>query len=268
MLWEELTAKKFSKYIDECGSLCLLPLGVVEKHGDHLPLGTDMFVAQAVSKRAAEIEPAIVFPYYFLGQISIARHYKGCINPSHKLQMEALLEMCDEIGRNGFKKIIIVSSHGGNSNFLPYFHQEFPRLDREYGVYIYSTGYFRAEQRRAISEMAKADDLGAHAGLSETSVMMHIRPDLVDMASMKPEESKAQERLALLKNKGLFSAYNWYADYPYHFAGDPGNSTPETGKLVFDMKCDNLVDAIRTVITDDVSEKLIREYATRGKNPE
>ena len=268
MLWEELTAKKFSESVDKCGKVCVLPLGVVEKHGDHLPLGTDMLVGQAVCKRAAEMEPAMVFPYYFLGQICIARHYKGCLAVSHKLQMEALREMCDEISRNGFKKIIIASSHGGNSNWLPYFAQEMPRLDRDYGVFVFSIGNLKSEQRKAICDEAKYSDLGQHAGLSETAVVMHIRPELVDMAAANPKESASQGRLNALKEKGLFSAYGWYGDFPYHFAGDPNLATPELGKKIFDMKCQNLAEAIKALKADEMTEKLINEYAKRGEKPE
>ena len=268
MLWEELSAKKFSQSIDECGSVCVLPLGVIEKHGDHLPLGTDMLVGQAVCKRAAEMELAMVFPYYFLGQICIARHYRGCVAVSHRLQMDALREICDEISRNGFKKILIASSHGGNRNFLPYFAQEMPRLNRDYGVYIYSIGNLKPEQRKIVSDEAGTADLGQHAGLGETSVIMHIRPELADLSAANPAESLSQGRLDPLKEKGLFSAFGWYGDFPHHFAGDPGRSSPELGKKIFDMDCSNLAEAIKALKAEKTAEKLIREYGLRGEKPE
>ena len=91
MLWQELTSPHFGEWVEKSKGVCLLPLGVLERHGDHLPLGTDMYTAIQISRRAAEISPAVVFPYYFLGQISEARHYKGTIAASHKLMMERVM---------------------------------------------------------------------------------------------------------------------------------------------------------------------------------
>jgi creatinine amidohydrolase len=260
MLWEELTAKQFPISVRETRGVCLLPIGVLEKHGNHLPVGTDMFTAQALCKKAAETEASVVFPYYFLGQIAEARHYPGCISASHRLLMDTLLEMCDEIHRNGFHKIIIVSSHGGNGYFLPFFVQEMPRLGKSYNVYTWFCGQMKEQQREIICELAKTEELGAHAGLSETSVMMHLRPELVRMENVNPGESKAQGRLAQLKENGVITGFSWYADYPYHFAGDPRTASAELGKVIFDIMCGNLVEIIRAVKADDASEKMIKEF--------
>ena len=267
MLWEELSTKNFKKKIKESSGVCVLPIGVLEKHGDHLPLGTDMFIGQAVCKKAAEMEKAVVFPYYFLGQIAEARHYTGCIAASHKLIMNALLEMCDEIYRNGFNKIIIASSHGGNNSFLPFFLQEMPRLNRSYNAYFCFIGNFKDEQRKTIRDVSKYDDLGQHAGLTETAVMMHLRPDLVDMNAQDPKESANLKRLAKLRELGVFTGFNWYAQFPYHFAGDPSLSTPELGKIIFDFNCDNLVEIIRAVKEDNESGEMVKEYNVTGLNP-
>jgi creatinine amidohydrolase len=267
MLWEELTAKNFPEKIRESSGVCILPIGVLEKHGDHMPLGTDMFFGQAICKKSAEIEKAIVFPYYFLGQIAEARHCPGCIAPSHRLIMDALLEMCDEIHRNGFKKIIICSSHGGNHFFLPFFLQEMPRLNRSYNVYSYYAGGLNDEQRKTIRDLTKFDDLGQHAGLTETAAIMHLRPDLIDMNVMNPKDSVKLGRLAKLKEKGVYSGFDWYADFPNHFAGDPSLATPELGKVVFDFACDNFVEVIRAVKADDESEKMIKEFNLAAQKP-
>ena len=266
MLWEELTAKNFSKSIKESGGVCILPIGVLEKHGDHLPLGTDMIIGQAVCKKAAELECSVVFPYYFLGQIAEARHTPGCISASHRLIMDALLEMCDEIHRNGFKKIIIYSSHGGNSFFLPFFLQEMPRLNRAYNTYSYFIGQISKEQEQSADELTKGNDLGKHAGLLETSMVMYLRPDLVDMNAQDPKDSQSMGRLAEIRRKGIMTGFNWYAEYPNHFAGDPGPSKPEFGKMLFDQVCENLVDVIRIVKADDMSENLIKEFNLLSTN--
>lgn len=259
MLWEELTAENFKKSIGKTGGVCVLPIGVVEKHGDHLPLGTDMIIGQAICKEAAEMECAVVFPYYFLGQIAEAAHCPGTISGSHRLLMDALLEMCDEINRNGFKKIIIYSSHGGNRHFLPFFLQEMPRLNRPYSVYAYYIGQKTNEQNQTLRDFAKTNDLGEHGGTKETSLIMYLRPDLVDLKAQDPKEWDSKGRLAELRTKGVFTGFNWYAEYPHHIAGDPSHASPELGKMVFDIDCKNLADVIRMVKTDNESEQLKKE---------
>ena len=267
MLWEELNARNFKDAVEESGSVCVLPIGVLEKHGNHLPLGTDMMTGQAVCKKAAEMEKAVVFPYYFLGQIAEARHYPGSISASHRLIMDALLEMCDEIHRNGFKKIIISSSHGGNNNFLPFFLQEMPRLGRPYCAYAYFIGNMTGEQEKAIAEKAKIDIPDYHAGFIETSTIMYLRPDLVDIEAQDALEGGSKGRLAELRGKKVVSGFDWYAEYPHHFAGDHRPSTPELGKLIFDTLCENLADVIRAVKADDVSGTLLEESRAAGCNP-
>jgi len=267
MLWDELSAKNFPRYVKESGSVCILPVGVLEKHGNHLPLGTDMLIGQAVCKKAAEMEKAVVFPYYFLGQIAEARHSPGCISASHRLIMDALIEMCDEIHRNGFEKIIIYSSHGGNNYFLLFFIQQMPGLNRSYNLYHYFIGQITEEQNKTACEYVKTNDLGLHAGILETSLVMHLRPDLVDIKAQDPKECQSMGHLAEIRNKGIMTGFNWYAEYPHHIAGDPALSTPEFGKMAFDIICENLVNVIRAVKSDDMSEKLRIKCNSNGQKP-
>ncbi len=270
MQWEELTAKNFAKAVTECGGVCLLPLGVIEKHGDHLPLGTDMFTGVNMCRRAAKKEAAIVFPYYFFGQIAEATHYPGTLALPHKMLMENLLAVCDEIGRNGLKKIVIVSSHGGNNYFLPFFAQEFPRLNRDYCVYVTGTMGFKEEQAKRFEEAAGTTEFGFHAGLTETSMIMHLRPDLVHMDEMDARDCADLGRLKNggVQDKGLMTGFNWYASFPNHFAGDPSPAKPELGALLAEMVVDNLVEVIKAVKDDEVTPKLAKEFSARMQNPD
>jgi creatinine amidohydrolase len=264
MKWEELTAKSFEKAAADCGGVCVLPIGVVEKHGDHLPLGTDMLTGTEICRRAAEKEPAIVFPYYFFGQIAEATHYPGTLSVSHKLLMENLLAVCDEIGRNGLKKILIISSHGGNNYFLDFFAQEFSRLNRDYCVYVSSTMGLSKEQAERFAEAAGTRDFGSHAGLTETAMIMHLRPDLVHMEEMDARDSVNLGRLKdTIEVNGIFTGFNWYASYPNHFAGDPSAATPELGALLAQMVTDNVAAKIKAVKDDLITPQLNKEYAER-----
>src|ERR1700754_1406439 len=90
--WEELTAPDFRAGMERSGGTCLLPFGILEKHGPHLPIGTDLLNVRKASLKGAEQEYAVVFPEYYFGQIFEARHEPGTIAYSSRLQFELLQE--------------------------------------------------------------------------------------------------------------------------------------------------------------------------------
>src|ERR1700682_2679456 len=118
--WEELSAADFRRAIEQSKGTCLLPFGILEKHGPHLPLGTDLLNVRYAALHAAEKEYAVVFPEYYFGQIAEARHEPGTIAYSRELQLALLQETTDEMARNGCKKVLIVNGHGGTDSILPY----------------------------------------------------------------------------------------------------------------------------------------------------
>src|SRR3984893_13645612 len=136
--WEELTAADFRSAIQQSQGTCLLPFGILEKHGPHLPLGTDLLDVRYAALHAAEQEYAVVFPEYYFGQIAEARHEDGLIAYSRTLQLSLLQETTDEMARNGCKKVLIVNGHGGNDSLLPYFAQT--QLDKPHDYVVYVLG--------------------------------------------------------------------------------------------------------------------------------
>ncbi len=110
--WEELTAGDFRQAIQQSKGTCLLPFGILEKHGPHLPLGTDLLNVRYAALHAAEQEFSVVFPEYYFGQIFEAKHEPGTVAYSAELQLRLLQETTDEMARNGCKKVIIVNGHG------------------------------------------------------------------------------------------------------------------------------------------------------------
>ena len=134
--WEELTASDFQKALVQSQSTCVLPFGIVEKHGPHLPLGTDLINVRWAAEHGAQQEYAVVFPAYYFGQIFEARQEPGTLAYSAKLQLELLQETTDEMSRNGCKKVLIVNGHGGNNSLLPYFAQTQLAARHDYVVYV------------------------------------------------------------------------------------------------------------------------------------
>ncbi|MCL2362685.1 MAG: creatininase family protein [Defluviitaleaceae bacterium] len=267
MRWEELSSKEMKQLAVDSGGVCILPIGCLEKHGDHLPTGTDMYIGRAIVEQAAKVEKALVFPYYFMGQASECTHYVGCIGASHELILSSLLEMCDEISRNGFKKIIIYNSHGGNIHFLDFFAMKMAGLQKDYVVYISGVWSLTDESQQKIYDVAGTTDLGEHAGLGETSVMLYLRPDLVHMDRQDSTRGYRQNKLPYLKKYRVFSGLKWYSDFPEHYAGEHSNATPELGKLIVDVSRNNLCEIIRNVKADDVTLALYKEYNANVCNP-
>src|SRR6204780_291306 len=97
--WEELTAADFRQAIQQSTGTCLLPFGIQEKHGPHLPLGTDLLNVRYASLQAVQQEYAVVFPEYYFGQIFEAKHEPGTVAYSLDLQLKLLQEATDEMAR-------------------------------------------------------------------------------------------------------------------------------------------------------------------------
>ena len=113
--WDELVASDWPKALERSAQTCILPIGILEKHGPHAPIGSDLIHVREWAARATKKEYAVVFPDYFYGQIYEARHQPGTFALPSKLILELLDATCAEIARNGFKKIVIINGHGGKS---------------------------------------------------------------------------------------------------------------------------------------------------------
>lgn len=257
--WEELTAADFTKAIEHSQGVCVLPFGILEKHGPHLPLGTDLINVRYAALHAVGQEYAVVFPEYYFGQIFEAKHEPGTIAYSPHLQLELLQETTDEMGRNGCKKILIVNGHGGNNHLLPFFAQSQMNTPHDYVVYLHLD--VTIPPGRPV--MKTKED--GHAGESETAHVMVSRPDLVHPERASLESGADRNRLDL--PDGVYTGIWWYAKFPDHYAGDGSAATKELGE--FDMKAwsASIANAIRAIKADQVGPRLQEEFFKSAKNP-
>jgi len=262
--WEELTAEDFALAVKQSGGVCVIPLGVIEKHGQQLPLGTDVYTAREVSRRAAEKEYCIIFPYFFAGQIFEAKQQPGTIAYSSDLLFKLLDETCREIARNGIKKIILVNGHGGNTAWLQYFCQIQLESQRDYAVY-FTTPSVSQDVQRQITELRKTT-VGGHADEVETSAMLAIRPDLVKMDRATSESGENLNRLQHLPN-GLYLGIRWYSQYPNHYAGDARHANARIGELSIEGRAQTLANMIKAVKEDNVTISLQNEFFKDALNP-
>jgi len=167
---------------------------------------------------------------------------------------------CAEIARNGFDKILIINKHGGNPELIRYFIQNQLQRRHNYAVYFFdpeSDSTYNA----AVLKTRKSDPKGdQHAGENETSTLLYLRPELVKLDSSKNESGENQKRLHL---PDLYTAIQWYASFPNHYAGEGGKATKELGKLITENVLKHLVAAIKEVKADTTTLQLQKEFFDR-----
>jgi len=258
--WDEITAADWNNALAKSNKTCILPIGILEKHGPHVPMGSDLIRVREYAARATQKEYAVVFPDYFYGQINEAKHQPGVFALPERVVWDLLENSCDEIARNGFNKIIIINGHGGNPELIKYFIQTRLEKERNYAVYFFqpsSDSAFNSQVTALRHSDARGDQ---HAGERETSEVLYFRPDLVQLDSAKNESGKNLDRLSI---PNIYTAIWWYADYPNHYAGEGDKATTALGKLVADHTISQLIDAIKAVKSDDKTLKLQKEFFDR-----
>jgi creatinine amidohydrolase len=257
--WDELTASDWPMALKMSDSTCILPIGILEKHGPHGPIGSDLIKVRDCSAMATKMEYAVVFPDYYFGQIYEAMHQPGTFALPARVVWDMLDATCDEIARNGFRKIVIVNGHGGNPSLLTYFAQTRLEKKRNYALYFYQPSMDSAFRKKSL-DMRKSDpSYDQHGGESETSQLMYLRPDLVK-TNAKDESGKPLRRL---KVPNAYTAIWWYADYPNHYAGEGSVATKEYGKLLVDQYVDNLAKTIKAIKADKETLALQEEFYKR-----
>jgi creatinine amidohydrolase len=211
---------------------------------------------------AAEKEYTIVFPEFYFGQINEARSQPGTIAYSPELIWNILEETCEELSRNGIKKIVIVNGHGGNTHFFSYFCQSQLAARKDYAVVLFSPD--DSEMDREISEL-RTTDYGGHADEVETSEMMAIRPDLVHADRASEQSGKDLDRLADLPY--AYTGIWWYAKYPNHYAGDGSTPNVKIGEMELKSRSEQLVELIRVLKEDDTILEIQNRFYKETESP-
>lgn len=233
MLWENLKAFELSEAIEKSKGVCVIPFGAMEKHGPHMPLGADNIIAERTAYLAAEIEPVVIMPTFSYGHINGLQYCPGSICLTNELMLDYLDELCREIARNGFKKIIIFNAHGGNGSILNTFcnmmrekkrdyivaaYHSFMKLDAEFQDIIANREEYpelNDEDYSIIKRYIDEKILDGHAGFEEMLLVAESHPELVDVSKMGDEDGMSIHRTDHLTAAGLdFGNMMWCADYP------------------------------------------------------
>jgi creatinine amidohydrolase len=246
--------------MERSAQTCILPIGILEKHGMHAPLGSDLIKVREIAARAIKQEYAVVFPDFFYGQIYEAKHQPGTFALPSRVVWDLLEATVEEIGRNGFKKIVIINGHGGNPNMLRYFAQSQLERRRSYVVYFLDPTPDPALLAKA-AELRKSDAAtDQHGGENETSALLYLRPDLVQQARARQESGANLKRLNI---PNIYTGIWWYGSYPNHYAGQAEVATRELGQLIVEHNISTLVSALRAIKADRKTPELQKEFFDR-----
>ncbi|HEX9614407.1 MAG TPA: creatininase family protein [Bacteroidota bacterium] len=258
--WDELVASDWDAALKKSAYTCILPIGILEKHGPHAPLGSDLIHVREWARRVTEQEYSVVFPDFFYGQIYEAMHQPGAFALPSKLVWELLDATCEEIARNGFKKIFIINGHGGNPHLLRYFVQSQLERKRDYVVYFFDPA-LDEEYLAKIRAVRKTDPAGdMHAGENETSTLLYLCPDLVKLDRAGNESGKSLNRISL---PDVYTGIWWYGSFPNHYAGDASMASAELGRIMTEYRIESLKKALRRVKEDSRTPAVQQEFFGR-----
>jgi creatinine amidohydrolase len=263
--WEELTAEDFVKALQSSSGVCVLPFGIIEKHGPSGPLGTDLINVRGATLEAVKQQYAIVFPEYYFGQIAEARHQPGTVAYRSDLQLALLQATTEEMARNGCNKVLIVNGHGGNTALLQYFAQLQLDANKDYVVYIYGGMGPRSNESMPAAAAPSKPGVDGHAGEEEIAGVMANAPGVAHPERAGSESGADQKRLTL--PPGLSTGIWWYASYPNHYAGDAAGATAARGVALRGVRAAGIAQAIAFVKADTVAPQLQKEFFEKSGKP-
>lgn len=278
--WMYLTSDNFAELREKANRTCVIPMGCIEKHGLHAPLGTDVIEASVVAHMASQLETVCVFPDFIFGDVPIGAHLKtrpeGTICLDVRTQMLLLEQLCDEIANNGFNKILVLNSHGGNVSWLDTFSRNLGVKPNKYvfsymrmpstivpkamGEYILEHGSgsvpeLTKEDEELILKYHKEGMITGHACMTETAWVMGVAPESVHLEKLGIESGLPQESpIQHLLDAGIIPpSYGWGFEYPNAFAGhDPVGCNERIGKAALRMESERVAKAFKLYKEDTV----------------
>lgn len=281
MLWENLREEEFKDAIKESKGLCILPVGCLEKHGQHLPVGTDVIHITEIAKLAAEKEPVMIFPTMYFGEKTGAGEFLGTVIFSPELRLQILKETCDEIYRNGFDKILIYNGHGGNQSMISYFSRGVLYEKTPYRVFDYSLGsdfatpkkllnegykFLTAEDRKILQSYNDEKKRFGHADFIETGWVYGVRPETVRLDKVYDESYESTHRFDEFSKLRINTPFAWMANYPNSYEGDMHEGMNERiARAMVEYSVDKLCDVIRFLKTENVSGEYKKEWLEKQK---
>ena len=276
MLWENLREEEFKKAIEISNGLCILPIGCLEKHGQHLPVGTDVIHITEIAKLATEKEPAMVFPTMYFGEKTGSGEFQGTVIFSPELRLQILKETCNEIYRNGFDKILLYNGHGGNQSMISYFARGTLYEKTPYSVFDYSLGsdfatpkkilnegykYLTTEDRKILQAYNDEKKRFGHADFIETGWVYGVRPETVRLDKVYEESYESTHRFDEFSKLRINTPFAWMANYPNSYEGDMHDGMNERiARAMVEYSTDKLAEVLRFLKNETISDEYKKEW--------
>jgi creatinine amidohydrolase len=259
--WWDLTTQDFSN-LDAERVVAILPVGAVEQHGPHLPVRVDAAINAGIIARAVELMPAdcpaVVLPMMPVGKSDEHLAFPGTLTLSYETLGRAWFELGESVHRAGIRKLLFFNSHGGQPQLLDIVCRD---LRVKLGMFAASAMWPRLID---MDDLFEADENrhGIHGGQSETSVMLHLHPDLVEMERAEnfvPLSVQIEREGEMLGPEGA-ARFGWQTQdlNPKGACGDATKATAGLGKLTVELAAVRLL-----VLIDEISRYPLSRIAAR-----
>jgi len=284
MLWENLREPEFKDAVKASNGVCLVPIGCLERHGPHSPIGTDIIIAEGVTREAADIEPCVVFPTMYFGDKTGAGEFAGTVIFSEATRWAIFKETCNEICRNGFNKILFCNGHGGNNAMLSAFcramMQENPKVMTFYGdvgaVTLSYKGYqmivddkekysYLTDEDRAIfTDFIENKKQHGHACIYETGTAYSYRPETVRLDLIKTESGDSNHRFDEFAKYKINTHFSWMGNYPNSYsASNDYEMNERIARSLRDSSVYEMVEWIKFLKNETISNEYHAEWINK-----
>ena len=284
--WLYTTSNNFTALREAAKDTCIIPMGCIEKHGPHLPLGTDIIEASAIAYEASQLEAVCIGPDFAFGDVLPAAaptSHPGYITISLNTMITLLEELCDQAAKNGFTKVAVLNFHGGNSNWLDTFARYIQSKKKDYDFFILPPVLMAPhkmaekiidEGAEVFPELTKEDVelllkyheekmLIGHGGFGETSIVMAAAPDTVKLDALGKESGLSNHMFDYLAQAKI-KYYGWDAEHPNAFSGnDPYGCNERIGKAAMRMTAEYYAKQFK-VLKDDTLVAKARQKRQMG----
>lgn len=249
--WWDLSAKDFSG-LDMERHVAIVPVGAVETHGPHLPVRVDAAINEGIVARAIERLPAnapvLVLPALPIGKSNEHIAFPGTLTLGYETLARVWIEVAESVRRTGCRKILFFNSHGGQPQVMEIVCREL-RIRHE--MLAVGASWFRTID---LSDLFSQHELthGIHGGEVETSVMLHLHSELVDMSVARDfvptTVALAEEAVHLMAEGG--AGFGWQTQdlHPSGACGNAAAADATRGRIVVDRAADALVKLLAEII--------------------
>lgn len=248
--WGDFPATAF-RDLDPDAVIAVLPVAAIEQHGPHLPVSTDTTIMAGMLETVIPLVPAgldiRILPIQAVGKSNEHIRSPGTLTLPAAALIEAWTELGASIARTGLHKLVFINSHGGNEEIMGIVARE---LRVRHDMLAVKTSWQRFGRPAGMYPELE-DRHGIHGGDVETSLMLHFRSDLVDMARAENFRSRvadAEADFTLLRQTGTH-AFAWLASdlNPHGVVGDAAAATAEKGRLTALHQAEGFVRLLQDV---------------------